>query len=202
MTNPLEQLAVIAEREVGNGENPRGSNRGRDIAKYFPADGYVPPGGKDEGYAWCAAFVCWCVQQFLAGARKAEWPYRIDVTPPRTPAAYGLRSWGMANGCAVFTPGHVRAGGRMRPQRGDIVVFGFSHVGIVVAANKSDTNFASVEGNTDDAGGREGWVVARRARTLAQVELKRKDMGCFVRMPALPTVATAVEIAAEKGRSA
>lgn len=181
--NPLARLADIAEREIGNAESPKGSNKGPAIQKYFGADTYKP-NAADNGYAWCASFVSWCVQELLR-----KFPGVTAPKPPRLAAAFGFVEWGRANGCLIFSPATVRKG-IYRPERGDIVVFGFSHVGIVSSVNLHDTNFSAIEGNTDEAGGREGWMVARRARTLAQVELKRPDMGRFIRLSPLAQAVT------------
>lgn len=170
LTNPLERLARIAEAELGNAEEPRGSNRGAAIQKYFEADAYTP-NKADNGYAWCACFVSWCVQRFLASAEGAD----VVVRPPRLSAAFSFRDWGKANGCLVLTPGACNPAHEW-PKRGDIVVYTFSHVGIVTSVSaKGDRVFSAVEGNTDENGGREGWEVARRARTFGNVL-------CFVRM--------------------
>lgn len=181
MTNPQEILATIAESYLAVHEEPRGSNRGPQLAAIFGADDYDPNGAKpgDEGYPWCASAVSLWVQRFLAtdGARIL-FP---GVRPPRLSSAFSFRTWARNNGALIFTPGQVRAG-VARHQRGDIVVFGFSHVGVVATVHQRDTNFASVEGNTDRAGSREGWEVALRPRTLADVSAKNPAQGCFIRL--------------------
>lgn len=169
MKSGLDHLAAIAEAQVGLCEEPRGSNRGPKLKKFFAADNYVPgPGGDDGGYPWCAAFVCWCVQEFLRGPEGGRYS---QIRPPRTARAFGLIDWAreLAPRCTIFSPG-----GTIWPQRGDIVVFRFSHVGIVTAAG-THRHLTSVEGNTDKAGSREGWEVAKRPRVFGLVK-------AFIRM--------------------
>ena len=62
-----------------------------------------------------------------------------------------------------------------KPLPGDIVVFNFSHIGLVAGAG-GGCDFQAIECNTDDSGGREGVEVARRRRTLRQVR-------AFIRLP-------------------
>ncbi len=167
MSNPLDQLAAIAEAQIGNEESPRGSNRGPAIAKYFSADAYQPNGanGRDDGYAWCASFVSWCVQEFLI---KGTGPL-FKVEAPRLSAAFAFRAWAKANGAMLFLPSQCEAG-KLWPDRGDIVTFNFSHVGIVAAANqRGGENFTSIEGNSNSGGSREGFAVVRHPRTFAAV---------------------------------
>lgn len=52
----------------------------------------------------------------------------------------------------------------LRPMAGDIVIFTFSHMGIVEKPGEGLVH--TIEGNTDDAGSREGRQVCRRERSL------------------------------------
>jgi len=116
---------------------------------------------------WCAAFVDWCVMKLLTETPQATSLALADR--PRTALAFGLLHWGKTSDCTVFH-GHKTA-----PQRGDIVVFNFSHTGIVVQSGSK--HFYSVEGNTTPgSGGNQGYIVERRLR--AQSLLKG-----FVRVP-------------------
>jgi len=176
LANPQAGLAAIAEKDLGLEESPPGSNRGPQIAKFFAADNYVP-GSKDEGYAWCACAVSYWVQVFLRTAGREFY----DVAAPRLCAAFDFNVWAQRNGCLVFTPAQIRKG-IYRHQRGDIVVYGFSHVGIVSSVNTKDTNFTAIEGNSNDDGSREGYEVVAHARTLGAVESGDKAQGRFIRL--------------------
>lgn len=178
---PLQALlAEIAERELGHEESPRGSNRGADLVKYFAADGYDPreDGAKaDEGYPWCAAEVTWCVQEWVRqlGAKGLTLPKSFRA--PHLSAAWDFQAWGQKNGCTVFAPPlpGVLPGALRRPARGDIVVFTFSHVGIVRTPRPGRV-FDTVEGNANPEGGRDGYGVFPLTRRWDQAR-------CFVRLP-------------------
>lgn len=159
-----ELLATIAEQQLGLCEEPRGSNQGRKIQKFFDADNYDPiQGPGDHGYPWCASFVCWVVQE----AMRREPDLFRGIAKPVTPAAFGLEAWGrnFPGLVRVFTVKDLRPVD-LWPRRGDIVIYNFSHCGVVTAAGVPDRHFAAVEGNTDSKGSREGWEVARKARTF------------------------------------
>ena len=108
-------------------------------------------------HSWCAAFVDWCVMELLTKS-----PHLTSlplIHRPRTASAFGLLHWGTTGtGCMVVHGHHAT------PVRGDIVVFNFSHTGIVVESGKG--HFHSVEGNTTPGtGGNQGYIVDRRLRS-------------------------------------
>jgi hypothetical protein len=124
------------------------------MLEIFEADNLVI-NGKTDGYPWCAAFVSLCVQKLcrtssLYGA----------LIPPREPSVNRfLNIWAKQNNCLVFKPDSKV----FTAMKGDIVVFTFSHIGIVESNN--GTTITTIEGNTNDAGSREGITVARKQRT-------------------------------------
>lgn len=166
----LAALVGIAELDANlcTQEIPRGSNSGPQIAKFFAADNYDPEGGKDTGYAWCAAAVDYWVQTWLARCEEAKRLFG-KVQPPRTAAAFGLQTWGEAQkGAVLVIKGALLRSRTERVYPGDIIIFEFSHCGIAKTASK-DGFFTCIEGNTDSQGSREGWQVARRIRGLSSV---------------------------------
>ena len=117
-------------------------------------------------HSWCAAFVDWCVMKLITDTPQATSLTLSDR--PRTALAFGLLPWGKAK-CTVFD------GNKKAPDRGDIVVFNFSHTGIVVESGSK--HFYSVEGNTTCGGpGKEGYIVERRLRV-------QNILKGFVRLP-------------------
>jgi hypothetical protein len=54
-------------------------------------------------------------------------------------------------------------------KRGDIVIFTFSHVGIAVGDLDASDWVATVEGNTNDAGSREGDGCYRKRRHISKI---------------------------------
>lgn len=160
----LDDLARIAESQIGTEEDRAHTNKGSDIAKYQAStelDG--------QGWPWCAAFVDWCVAKYAR-----TYPDRLPdyFLLPKTAAAFGLEDWGREQKGRVFSPYSPLA-----PQVGDIVVYKFSHCGVVTELIASDpVNFFAVEGNTNPEGGRDGYTVAHRKRS-------RHEVRSFVRLP-------------------
>lgn len=116
------EVVRVAVGEIGQHEDPPGSNRGARIDVY--ARGHL-------GTPWCAWFASWC--------------YRVAGAPFGTiGSAWGLYEWAKAHGrlvTAPLQPGDVaiirRAGGH-------------GHVGIVVA-DLGGGKIATVEGNSANA---------------------------------------------------
>lgn len=154
------KIAAIAESKIGLKESPSGSNRGPEIQEFFDADSYDPNGAApgDSGYAWCAAFVDRVVQLAMAGS---DWTF----TRPTTPGAWDLERWSLEQDDSTWTK---RNPGR-DIERGDIVVFRASHVGIATSGPDADGMLSTVEGNTNAAGQREGIMVMRKRRRITEI---------------------------------
>jgi cell wall-associated NlpC family hydrolase len=159
MITIAEAVAQAAESKIGVRESG-GANKGEALAPFFAADWYDPNGSLpgDDGYPWCAAFVCWCVLVAVAGRK-------ISFQRPRTPSAWGLEDWSLAQDRSTWTlkfPGSDI-------KRGDIVVFRFSHVGIAVGSPDENGWVETVEGNTNAAGSREGDGVYKKRRKISTI---------------------------------
>jgi CHAP domain len=164
----LGELADIAETQIGTQEDAAHTNRGAAILKYQQSTNL---GG--QGWPWCAAFVDWVMQQFLARhISYAEHGFKRS----QTASAYGLIDWAREQKLLIFDGAHTA------PQRGDIVVYTFSHTGIVADVDPQDRVFRAIEGNTNDVGGRDGYTVARRSRNYGSVKQ-------FIRLPELKAAA-------------
>lgn len=148
-------LAGIAARYIGVkevGGNRAGSSK--KMLEIFEADN-LTINGKTDGYPWCAAFVSLCVQKLLKSSNLYG-----TITPPREPSVSRfLNTWAKQNNCLVFSPDSKN----FTAMEGDIVVFVFSHIGIVESNN--GVIVRTIEGNTNDAGSREGVTVARKQRS-------------------------------------
>lgn len=140
-----DTLLGVAESQLGYAEDPPGSNRtkyGRWYADRTAAEVFATG-------QWCAMFVSWCADQ--AGA--------LDIIPAHAYTPSGV-NW-------FRTRGRYHTTGT--PERGDIVYFystglgRVSHVGIVTD-RRADGLISTIEGNTDDAGGRTGGKVMRKLR--------------------------------------
>lgn len=122
------RLLAAAQSQVGQGEQPPGSNDGPAIALYRSA-----VAGSLPGDPWCAEFVSWAAAQ--AGA-------------PLGDGGAGFRS------VAALTDWAARTGRLLpassTPQPGDLILFGDRHVGIVEAVEPNGT-IDTVEGNYANA---------------------------------------------------
>ncbi|PAW76810.1 MAG: hypothetical protein B9S32_13815 [Verrucomicrobia bacterium Tous-C9LFEB] len=154
---PQSLIAAVAEKELGVHETS--PNQGPGIAKYWLATTY--PNGMIDRQPWCSAFVSWCVQEADQLSPLLSLPI-----PPRFPAVAQWRAWALANGCELFTfsdPSYI-------PMAGDILVLSpkVSHITIIVRDGWQSTPdgraAATVEGNSNDDGSRDGREVVRHLR--------------------------------------
>lgn len=141
----VDRVIARFESQLGTTEDPPGSNR----TAYCQWYGLTGP--------WCAMFVSWCFFQ--------------EGLPLPASTAKGF----------AYTPAGAqwfKSQGRWSetPERGHVVFFDFpndsvkriSHVGIVVGVHPDGT-IDTIEGNTDEQGGRTGGKVMRRRRAVGIV---------------------------------
>ncbi|MET0465259.1 MAG: hypothetical protein ABW007_19010 [Chitinophagaceae bacterium] len=160
---PLRKLMVaIAKSMEGVRENPKNSNRGDQVEQFQRATDL--PG---TGWPYCAAFVCWVVQQWgykhekeVLAALKLKDRAAFDKWRPKTAAAYGFDEWGISKGLKVWNeqkqPGLVL-------HTGDIFSLNTaSHCGMIYD-DKGEIVY-TIEGNTDESGSREGGGVYLKTR--------------------------------------
>ncbi|MFZ0615429.1 MAG: CHAP domain-containing protein [Chthoniobacterales bacterium] len=155
----IAKLAKIAESQVGVRES--GTNSGGSIRKYQEATSLDP-----GAWPWCAAFVDWCIAEWLKDDEVIAWLGLKVRTPeawrPKTALAYGFLGWAKdrPNTTEVLMPS-------AKAQAGDIVMYTFSHVGIVLSDNGK--TLQTVEGNTNGEGSREGDGVYFKTRAKSLV---------------------------------
>jgi len=157
----LKRVLEVAASQVGVLEEPAGSNRGPQVDEYLRAVGIEPGSGS---HAWCAAFVYWCFHQ------AAE---KLGVANPAVRSAGVLEMWTKAGAAGVKRVSAVEA--LAQPslvQPGCVFVLstgsGNGHTGLVEWADGD--RLATIEGNTNVAGGREGIGVFRRTgRMVANI---------------------------------
>jgi hypothetical protein len=121
-----QRMLAAAQAELGQAEQPPGSNDSPRIAEYRTATA-----GSGVG-PWCAYFVSWAAAQ--AGAPVGEQAQGFG-------AVSALHDWGQRTGRAL------PAG--TTPQPGDIIVWGGRHIGIVEAV-LPDGRIQTIEGNSSD----------------------------------------------------
>ena len=142
----LHKLIAIASTEVGVREDG-GNNRGSRIRQYQSATELAV-----GAWPWCAAFVDWCIKEWLEDVKVAHWLALKKRTPeewrPKTALAYGLTAWAKnrPSTTCIYTE-------RDKAEPGDIVTFDFSHTGFVV--EDDGKNIVTIEGNTNGRGDRD-----------------------------------------------
>jgi len=110
-SSPGGRMVAIAESQLGQAEQPPGSNESPAIAQYRSATAGAVPGAP-----WCAYFASWVANQ--AGEPIGEGGQGAG-------SVADVWSWAQSTGRAIANgPGVV-------PQPGDLIVFGDEHVGIV-----------------------------------------------------------------------
>jgi hypothetical protein len=106
-----QMMVQIAESQVGQSEQPPGSNDGPAISTYRTATA-----GAAAGEPWCAYFASWVARQAgePIGSNGQGLGYVGDIW-----------SWAQSTGRAIPN------GPGVTPSPGDLIVFGDHHVGIV-----------------------------------------------------------------------
>lgn len=163
--DPLKRLVEIATSEVGVLE-VGGNNRGPRIVEYQSAT-WLKPGP----WPWCAAFICWIIKQWLVAPEvRTLLSFRNDreteAWRPRTAGAFDFERWAKEKGLRVLSR-------KSKAKAGDLVIFDFSHIGIVLKDQLGDSStIETIEGNTNSAGQRDstsGDGVWRRRRPVSAV---------------------------------
>jgi hypothetical protein len=124
-----QRALTVAQGEVGQTEQPPGSNDSPRIADYRSSTA-----GSGIG-PWCAYFVSYAAQQ--AGAPLGE-------------AGQGFGSVSAVSAWAQRTGRWTPAASGTPPQAGDLIVWGGEHVGIVESVDP-DGKIHTIEGNSSNA---------------------------------------------------
>jgi len=162
--DPLKRLFGIATSEVGVLE-VGGNNRGPRIVEYQSATWLKP-----SPWPWCAAFICWIIREWLKEAEvQAAFSLTsaraIEAWRPRTAGAFDFERWAKEKGLPVLSR-------KSKAKAGDLVIFDFSHIGIVLKDQLGTDTIETIEGNTNSAGQRDstsGDGVWRRRRSVSTV---------------------------------
>ena len=121
-----QKMVALAQAEVGQAEQPPGSNDSPRISQYRSATA-----GSGVG-PWCAYFVSWAAQQ--AGSPIGEQGQGFG-------SVAAVMDWGQRTGRAL------PAGST--PQPGDLIVWGGRHIGMVESV-LPDGRIQTIEGNSSD----------------------------------------------------
>jgi hypothetical protein len=125
-TNAGQAIVNIARGEVGQAEQPPGSNDSARIAMYRQATA-----GSGVG-PWCAYFASWAARQ--AGVPLGDHGQGFGSV---------ASVWSWAQGAGKALP----AGSKPAP--GDLIVWGSRHIGIVSSVDANGT-IHTIEGNSSD----------------------------------------------------
>ena len=123
-----QRALAVAQQEVGQTEQPPGSNDSPRIAEYRTATA-----GSGIG-PWCAYFVSWAAKN--AGAPLGE-------------AGQGFGSVSAVSAWAQRTGRWTPAAAGTPPQPGDLIVWGGEHVGMVESVD-ADGKIHTIEGNSSN----------------------------------------------------
>lgn len=146
--NARDRVIEIYSDEIGVRELT-GNNDGKKVEEYLHSVGHK------KGAPWCAAFVSWVFQKANVSAVKSAW------SPSWFPAQNTVYTRGSNNNSI--------------PQSADVFGIWFqnlkriAHVGFVDDWQVNTSFLITVEGNTNDAGSREGDGVYRKRRLKNQV---------------------------------
>lgn len=135
-------------------------NQGEGIEKFWQATSY--PDGYKNREPYCAAFVCWVVREAFEGADEKQ---TAGFRFPTTARAWGFEEWSLAQDSTTNTKKKPRGD----IERGDLVIFTFSHIGIALGRPDKSGHFATIEANTDGEGSREGDGVYEKIRSIELV---------------------------------
>jgi hypothetical protein len=155
---PLQSLALqIAQGQVGQAEQPKGSNSGPMVNQYLKAAGLQP------GYAWCQAFMYWCYNE----AAK-----QLQVSNPVVKTASVAECWTKTPAKKKITKADAQHDPTLiQPGLQFILSFGNNtgHTGIVesIETTNGGAIVHTIEGNSNNDGSREGYAVVRHQRKLA-----------------------------------
>jgi len=146
--NTGDRVSEVYTAELGVRE-ATGRNDGVRVEMYLASVGHK------KGAPWCAAFVSWVYQQAGVKAVKSAW------SP----------SWFPVNN-TIYTRGKE---GNKTPDRADVFGLWFqnlkriAHVGFIHEWQPNTSVVITVEGNTNDAGSREGDGVYKKRRLKSQI---------------------------------
>jgi CHAP domain len=120
-------IVAAAEGEVGQAEQPPGSNDSPRIAQYRQATA-----GSGVG-PWCAYFVSWAARQ--AGVPLGDQGQGFG-------SVSAVTQWAQQSG-KFYAPG------TQTPQPGDLIMWGGRHIGIVESVD-ANGSIHTIEGNSSD----------------------------------------------------
>jgi hypothetical protein len=154
-----DAVLKMAQGQLGQSEEPVGSNSGPMVNEYLKCVGLNP------GYAWCQAFVYWC---YNSAAKQ------LHLTNPmyRTAGVHDCWNHQNAKGVKLLKTDALTQPERLKAGDQFILLFGVNegHTGIIEKVE--GTTIYTIEGNSNTNGSREGYEVVRHQRSLNDAALQ------------------------------
>ncbi len=164
----VSQLVAIAAEQVGARE-VGGNNKGATVREYQGATWLQP-----DAWAWCAAFICWVIREWLqlpegVAYCTAHGITNVEAWRCKDASAFGFIKWAKTQNLVIFDERDPK----LRPRAGDLIVYNFSHIGIVengaYVNGQYGPTIKTIEGNThveansrdSEAGGDGVWRMQR-----------------------------------------
>ena len=150
----LTEAVKVAVTQLGIMEDPPGSNTGPRVNEYLSSVG-LPP-----GLFWCAAFVYWCFDKAATKAGKIN---------PLVKTGHVMTHWNKSTGKKITMNDAMNKPSLIKPGHIFIMNTGGSsgHTGII---EKVEGGFVhTIEGNSNNAGSRNGIGVFRLQRKIAKI---------------------------------
>lgn len=137
----LQKVIEIANSQIGQLEDPLGSNKGPMVNEYLKSIGL------QGGYAWCMAFVYWCFEE----AAK-----QVLVKNPLVKTGGCLNQWNKTNQLKILKNDATNNPNLIVPGAVFIISYsnGLGHTGIVESVQGG--YITTIEGNTNNSSSREG----------------------------------------------
>ena len=135
----IDKLIEVCHQQIGTVEKG-GNNKGEDIRKYQTAT-WLTPGA----WPWCAAFMCYVTKEWLKIEGVTEFLNikSIDNWRCKDASAFGWIKWAKDRKLYLTDEKELA-------KKGDIIVFDFSHIGIVIENQISlNSSIKTIEGNTE-----------------------------------------------------
>lgn len=142
-------LYVARAMEKNEVREELGPNKGKWVNRFLAFVGLKP------GYAWCAAFVAWCLGQ--SGLDKSK-------MPKHSPSVIGWYRWAKANDRLTGVPKRGRLFYWLDGSHG--------HIGFIIGLSAGCVQ--TLEGNTNKQGSRDGDGVYQRTRSYRELESHEK----------------------------
>jgi hypothetical protein len=167
----IQKLISVAKAEFAKNvvEGSEDNKGNADIEKYWSATdklgiGSGPvPAGYSSGWAWCAAFVSWCIKE--AGLfSESDRPKEIGAKRFASDLKDSRGNWYDNRGGNKWCTMTRRP---LNVYEGDLVVFTNSHIGICIESSGGKDYCITIEGNTSsDAKGEDATRVERNGGGL------------------------------------